>query len=202
MLALNFDIMSFDWSDDRNSWLFLEEVIIDETVITDSTDVLEYTFSGGNQGWTYAGTIPPYDTPLSRDTGGHLGLNPDGSTNAFSYWLSPDVPLEHDTLYRAHFEMSSSATGMDIAVQFRLRVNQKGSWQAWNRIVNSNLGQAPTSSGAKIYSVLFNPMVTGTDDNAVVFNFDIMSFDWTDDTFSWLYLESTDLDKISFSPGL
>ncbi|MCD6385331.1 hypothetical protein J7M23_06095, partial [Candidatus Sumerlaeota bacterium] len=88
----------------------------------------------------------------------------------------------------------------DDVVQFRLRVNQKGSWQGWNRVVNSYNQQSPSASEWKTYDVIFSPNVTGTSDNLAVFSFDIMSFDPNDDVASWLFIESVQLDEISISP--
>jgi hypothetical protein len=45
---------------------------------------------------------------------------------------------------------------------------------------------------------VFDPDVTGSGDTHVVWNFDIMSFDWTDDANSWLYLETAILEQVSF----
>ena len=121
------------------------------------------------------------------------------SRNCFSYWVSPGNSIEDAKVYRARFEMKSSVTNPDDAVQFRLRVNQLGSWQAWDRGVNSNMGQAP-STVSKTYDVIFDPNVTDTTDNAAIFSFDIMSFDAGDDVSSWLYLESAILEEITISP--
>ena len=41
------------------------------------------------------------------------------------------------------------------------------------------------------------PNIAGTTDNIVVFSFDIMRFEPSDDLYSWLYLESRSLDEIS-----
>ena len=96
--------------------------------------------------------------------------------------------------------MKSSVTDADDAVQFRLRVNQKGSWQAWDRTVNSNYQQGPSDNEEKIYAVIFNPNVMDIDDGAAVFAFDIMSFDPTDDVTSWLYLQSITLEEVIITP--
>ncbi|MCD6386428.1 hypothetical protein J7M23_11720 [Candidatus Sumerlaeota bacterium] len=200
IITLSFDIMSFDPGDDTNSWLYLEEVRIQEATITNTTQVLSYNFRSGTDGWQFAGAVSPYDEPITSTTGGHLGLSADGSTNCFSYWYSPDISIEDGKIYRAQFEMSSDVTDPDSAVQFRLRVNQKGSWQGWNRVVNSYNQQAPSASEWKTYDVIFNPNVTDTSDNFAVFSFDILSFDPGDDTNSWLYLESVLLSEVTISP--
>ncbi|MCD6386676.1 hypothetical protein J7M23_12995 [Candidatus Sumerlaeota bacterium] len=138
--------------------------------------------------------------PTTTSGGSYLGLSPNGSTNCFSYWFSPDVSIEDGRLYRARFETRSSVRNPDDAVQFRLRVNQKGSWQGWNRVVNSYNQQAPSASEWKTYDVFFNPNVTDTSDNLAVFSFDILSFSPADATTSWLFLESLRLEQVTITP--
>ena len=96
--------------------------------------------------------------------------------------------------------MGSSATDPNDTVQFRLRVNQRDSWQAWSRIVASYNGQAPSTSNDKTYNVFFDPKVMGTTDDLAIFSVDIMSFDPADATDSWLYLESMKLEEITLNP--
>lgn len=200
VVTFSFDIMSFDPGDDINSWLYLEEMNLEEVSITTTSAVLSYDFESGSEGWQFAGTIPPYDEPRTNYDAGHIGLSPDGSTNCFSYWYSPDVNISDGRLYRARFELSSSETYANDSVQCRLRVNQKGAWQGWERVVNSNYYQSPSQSEWKTYSVLFSPKVTDTSDNLAVLSFDIMSFDPNDATTSWLYLESVQIEEITVVP--
>jgi len=96
--------------------------------------------------------------------------------------------------------MSSNVTNPDDAVQLRLRVNQKASWQAWDRVVNSHNQQAPASTDWKTYDVIFNPNVTGSTDNFGALSFDIMSFDSNDDANSWLYLENALVEEVMITP--
>jgi hypothetical protein len=118
--------------------------------------------------------------------------------NCFSYWFSPDITIENFQTYRAQYTVNSSSTDADSTVQFRLRVNQKGSWQAWDRVVVSNNNQAPPPM--RNYSVIFDPNVTGTEDDTTVFSFDIMSFDPNDDLYSGIYLESMALQEVIIRP--
>jgi len=200
LVVFCFDIMSFDPGDDTTSWLYLEELTVDECNVSTSTELMRYEFTGGSEGWQFAGAVSPYDEPITSSTGGHLGLSADGSTNCFSYWYSPDISIEDAKIYRARFEMSSDMTEPDDVVQFRLRVNQKGSWQGWNRVVNSYNQQSPSATEWKTYDVIFNPNVTGTSDNLAVLSFDILSFDPGDTTTSWLFLESLRLEEITITP--
>ena len=85
----------------------------------------------------------------------------------------------------------------DEAVQFRLRVNQKGAWRAWDTVVSSNPGHAPSLGNPKDYTLYFEPTVTGPEDELVTFSFDIMNFTWTDDATSWLFLDSVIVDVVT-----
>lgn len=199
-VVASFDIMSFDPNDDTFSWLYLDQMTVDEATITPGAQVIIYDFASSTQGWGYAGQIPPYDEPTTSTSGGQLGLNPNGSVNCFSFWVSPDITIQQGTAYQAQFTMKSSVANPDSAVQFRLRVNQLGSWQAWARGVNSFNQQAPSNTQPKTYEVIFNPDVTGSGDSLVKLSFDIMSFDPSDDTSSWLYLDSAVLQEVTINP--
>ncbi|MCD6385427.1 hypothetical protein J7M23_06575, partial [Candidatus Sumerlaeota bacterium] len=179
---------------------YLEELIVDEVSYATDTVVASYDFVSDSEGWQFAGTISPYDTPLSSVIPGSLGLSANGSTNCFSYWYSPDIPIQENKVYRALWRVASNVTEPDECVQFRLRSNQKGSWQAWSRLVNSNYQNAPTTGSPKDYYFILTPDITGTDDNLLVFSFDIMSFDPSDDTSSWLYLDAVRLEEITIIP--
>ena len=159
-----------------------------------------YTFSSTAEGWQFAGQIPPYDAPNSTSGSGRIGLSAGGSTNCFSYWYSPDVQVEDGKVYRARWTVGSGAPGTDSAVSFRLRVNQKGSWRAWETSVNSNLGHAPSSGSSKDYDLYFSPTVTGTSDDDALFSFDIMSFDSADNEYSWLYLQELRVEEVTVTP--
>ena len=199
-LVFSFDLMSFDWGDDATSWLYLDELILEETQVLSQSEILSYNFDTGSEGWVFVGDISPYDGALSFTEAGEIAMSPDGSTNCFSFWKSPDVSIEDGKYYRLSFTVKSTAVDPDETVQFRLRCNQKGSWQAWNRIVNSNLGNAPGAGAPQDYQLFFNPGVTDTEDNMAVFSFDLMSFDWLDDVDSWLSLDNLVMEEITLSP--
>ena len=100
------------------------------------------------------------------------------------------IDIENDKFYIITWDVGSSTTSMNMAPEFRLRINQKGSWQAWDRVVYSNLGRAPWVMEDKEYKVFINPQVTSLDEALLVLSFDLMSFDTSDDTDSWIFLES------------
>lgn len=200
VVVFSFDIMSFDPADDTTSWLYLDELQLEKVSLFITKEVTEYTFGSGNDGWTFMGRVDPFDEPLTTETMGSIGLNPNGSVNCFSYWYSPDIPIENNKAYRARWKVKSSATNADNCVQFRLRANQKGSWCAWTRTVNSYLQNAPSSSESKKYELFITPTVTGSSDDDIVLSFDILSFDPSDDTNSWIYLDSLLLEEATIVP--
>ncbi len=159
-----------------------------------------YTFLNDEQGWTFAGTIPPYDLPTSIVELHHIGLSPNGSSDCFSYWESPSIYIGDGEYYRVRWLMKSDCYDYDGSVQFRLRVNQEGAWQAWNRIVTSNNRQAPSGGYGTWYEVFLTPESTAPIDESLILNFDIMSFAWDNDTNSWLYLDSFYLEEIVLIP--
>jgi hypothetical protein len=199
-IILNFDLMSFSNLDDPASWILLDETIIDEVYVWGGALNTANSFEKDTEGWNFAGHILPYDYPAESHPGGYLGLNAVGSSNAFSFWESPGMILPSGIWYRARFDVSSSCPDPDKAVQFRCRINQKGSWQAWERIVNSNNGQAPAMGEWLPYEVIINPIVTDISDSQVVASFDIMSFDANDNVFSFIYLGNFSLDQIGINP--
>lgn len=158
--------------------------------------LIHYTFELNEEGWQFANEIPPFDMPMVTTLVGKIGLSPGGSTYCFSYWFSPEVLIENGKLYRSSWTVGSNVSNPDTAVQFRLRINQKGAWSAWNRVVNSNFSQAPDAENHKTYHIFFRPEVSGTQDNTVIFSFDILSFDNGDDVNSWLYLDELIVDEV------
>jgi hypothetical protein len=199
-IILSFDMLSFNWFDDTDSWLYLDEVLVEAVTVNTVTETTRFEFDTGAEGWIFAGDIAPYDTPVTSIDSGHLGLSPGESYNCFSYFYSPDIDIEDLKAYRASFLMSSSVSDNNDAVQLRLRVNQKDSWQAWDHGISSYNGVAPSSSDWKEYTVMFLMKVTSADDDIIACSFDILSFDPADDETSWLYLERLILDEISINP--
>ncbi len=195
-----FDLLSFERLDDCFCRLCLDALTVTRVGRITGEQVVEYDFAAGTEGWQFVGQAGAFDEPGTSDIDGRLGLTPFGSTNCFSYWESPDIDIKDGRVYRARYTVASDVTDANDAVQFRLRFNQKGSWQAWERGINSVNQQAPSSAGAKVYDLFLNPSVTGEEDDVGVFSFDIMSFDANDDTNSWLYLDSFLLEKALIVP--
>ncbi len=160
----------------------------------------QYDFTSDSEGWTFFGPVSSYQVPITTDQNGHIGLCPNGSSNVFSYWYSPDVQIKDGKTYFATWLMDSSAAAADSTVQFRLRVNQKGTWSAWDHIINSFLSHAPYTGNPETYSIYFDPHVSGAGDEYVQCSFDILSFNPDDDVSSWVYLEAILVDEIFVTP--
>jgi hypothetical protein len=200
-MVFSLDLLSFDMSDDVSSWIFVDELLVELVNAMSGPQLVMYDFEAGADGWMFAGPIPPFDAPLSSAAGGSLGLDPNGSTNSFSYWFSPDVGMASSTMYRVVWEVESTASDADETVQFRLRQNQKGAWAAWNRTVSSNLDNAPAAGIPKLYDVIVSPVVTGIgDDDKLLLSFDILSFDAADDENSQLLLNEVIVEETTISP--
>jgi rhodanese-related sulfurtransferase len=198
-VVMSFDIMSFDPADDVNSWLYLEEMSVEHVSLFTSKDHEIYYFSSPGE-WTFKGQLLPYDEPSSSDDNSRIGLSPAGSANCFSYWESPDIQINSGKTYRAIYKVESSITDSDNVPAFRLRVNQKGTWSGWGRMVTSNLSNAPSTGSPFPYTVILDPVVTGPGDNDVVLAFDILSFDTMDDMDSWVYVNSVVLEELTIQP--
>ncbi|MCD6385012.1 hypothetical protein J7M23_04465, partial [Candidatus Sumerlaeota bacterium] len=164
------------------------------------TPVAHYDFETTQQGWVFHGQVPGFDVPDSSYESGALGLSPNGSTNCFSYWESPEIQIEDGKWYRSLWMLGSSVSDPDLVPQFRLRVNQKVSWTSWMKVVNSYNQMAPSNTQYKQYELHFDPIVQGNGDEMVVLSFDILSFDPGDDTTSWLYLDEVTVEELTSIP--
>jgi len=198
--VFNFDIMSFDPGDDTNAWLYLEEVWVDVVEIIPQATIGDYHFTSDAEGWEFHGAVTPFDTPLSAVNLDMIGLSPAGSSNAFSYWESPYNTIQDGDIYRVWYEMRSSVSDADQSIQFRLRLNQVGTWFSWGRIVTSNLGNAPSVSTARFYPIILHSIVSDTTDDDLVMSFEIMSFDVMDDVNSWIFLDRAYMEEVDVTP--
>jgi len=160
--------------------------------------LLWFHFDYRDQGWDFAGTIAPFDEPNAKWDLKRLGLSPAGLANCFSYWGSPEIILEKDKVYRASWQVSSSANVADKALDFRLRANQLGNWRYWATNIISLNDAAPTTQ-TKTYDLIILPEMDSTTDS-IVLSFDLMGFDPANDLQSWLYIDQVCLDEVSITP--
>ena len=191
---------SFDSLNDTSSWIYLEEASVDSVASSELLTLEIYDFSYGDDGWQETTSIPGFNSALSSSDTGQLGLCPNGATNVFGYWFSPDIAVQDGKVYKARFNIRSSVTDPDDTLQIRARAFQKTSWQAWDRGINSFNQQAPSSTTTGAYDVYITPNVTSLDDAYCGFGFDLMSFDPSDDVNSWIYLDSFEFYEVSITP--
>ncbi len=199
-VVLAFDIASFAVEDDTNSTVSLDEVVVDQASLFTSKEVGEYSFESDAEGWLFQGEVAPYDTPNSLVSNGTIGLSPQDSWYCFSYMYSPDFTIDDGKTYRAVWTLASDTPTTGTCPQFRLRANQKATWSSWNRVVSSNLGNAPWSAEDKEYSLFFDPGVSGSSDDKMVFSFDLMSFAPDDDLNAEVYLDNVLIEEITIQP--
>ena len=161
-----------------------------------SNVVASYSFEADAEGWQFAGTIPPFDTPASAWSSGKISLSPQGSSNCSSFWKSPAIEIEKSKVYRIRWTVGSTATNADESVDFRLRVNQLGNWRAWETLIYSTNASAPSASEPKTYEQVIIPqMNTQTDE--IELSFDILSFDVSNDLYSWLNLDEVVVERVN-----
>ncbi len=157
---------------------------------------ISFDFEEGTDGWQFRGQIPPYNIPATSTGDGRLGLSPQGQTNTFSYWESPEVQILKGKIYRARWTVSASVTDPHLALEFRLRANQLSNWNYWDRGVLSFNNSSPTSDNPKIYDMVMIPQMED-DTDTVCFSFDVLGFNPDDDLDSWIYLEQLDINEVN-----
>jgi hypothetical protein len=167
--------------------------------VNDWVAPVTFDFESDTQAWSFVGNIDPYDSPVSSYSSGMLGLSPDGSSNCFSFWSSPEVLITQGQVYLAQWTVMSSVSDPDMAVEFRLRANQTGNWTSWTRSVASYNNASPTSSAAKVYDMILAPDMDTASDN-IQFAFDVLGFNPGDDLSSWLYLDTLDFQEVTIVP--
>jgi hypothetical protein len=197
--VLDFDIMSFDLNDNVNSIIHIDHVTVERIMFDYQGTPYTWSFLAAPEGWTFAGTIGGYDVPGSGWSSGHLMLKPNGSSNCFSYWKSPDATISQNRAYRCRYALRSSVTDRSKCVQFRARANQPSNWRAWEHVVPSIGTNSPVSTDTYEYDFMIIPQMT-TPTDTIQLAFDIMSFDPNDDTNSELYLEAVYLNEYIISP--
>lgn len=154
-----------------------------------------YDFESGLEGWAFRGQVIPFESAVSADSGGHIGISPQGSAYCFGFWDSPPIQLETGKEYRVRWRISSSVNDPDRTLEFRLRANQQSNWRCWTTGVMSLGSAAPSSTNPKTYDLGIIPQGTTTD--TVRLSFDLIGFRPEDDLSSWIYLEDVTLQEIT-----
>ena len=185
-----------------NASVNLQSVTIEELDSTTPTSqIVHYTFDNDLEGWVYAGYINPFAEPVSGYETSRVALSPDGSTNAFSYWLSPDITVEKDKAYRARFNICSSVSDPADAIDFQLRCVQPGVWRSW--VTGVFLGDAsiyPSATDPRTFDLYIFPQTDNPTDT-IQLTFDLLSFNVSKDTNSWVYLEDVIVEEITLNPA-
>lgn len=198
-LVFSYDLLSFNPNDNSNAWIYCDSVVVEEVDVLSVTTVAQYEFNESEDGWIFSGALPGLSEAQQLISPSGIGLSPNGSPNCFGFWMSPDITVEKDKLYRATYSVSSNNDSPQTTPQFRLRVAEPENWRGWMTTVDSADGQTPYNGYSLDYSVLFDPQTT-KDSTTANLAFDIMSFNTDDNTAAELYLESAMLEEIEVIP--
>ena len=156
---------------------------------------ITYGFDNDTDGWSFAGKVGTFDEPATSWEPSRIGLSPNGSTNCFSSWLSPDFLVKKDKKYRTQWTISSSVSNSDCAPDFRLRANQLSTYLY--SITNIfSFGDAAPDTGTKTYELCFEPRIEGNQDAANI-SFDIINFISGNDPDAWIFLEQVDIHEFN-----
>ncbi len=202
-IVLSFDLMRFDPANDLQSWLYIDQVCLDEVSITPIVPAViqaHYSFNNYIEGWEFQGKIGDFNEPVPVVLPGQIGLSPNGSPYCFSYWLSPEIEVEKDRVYLVSWQVSSSTTDPDRVVDFRLRCNQTSNLRAWVTGTYFSTGAAYPAGGVpRTYQLIILPQMS-TESDTVRLAFDIMSLDRANDLNSFIYLEEVTIQEYVIQP--
>jgi len=187
---LSFDVLNFDPSDAAFARMSLSSARIDWIGDADRSGgqrVTNFTFGGGNSGWSSLPMNPVIAKPLVFSTVNGLriqglALPPTSSRPAppeiFGYWgIDTTVPFEANTLYRVRWRVGSTAdAGATLALPaMRMRVNDSSF--KFSALVNiESVGEAallPSTNAPREYDLWLAtpPEIAG---NNWIFSFDYL----------------------------
>lgn len=200
-VILKFDIFNRDATNDLTAWVYLNEVSMEEVnIIPVEAPLHTFNFASDTQGWKYAGKIEPYIEPMKREPPPGLGLSPAGSSNSYSYWLSPDIIVQKDKIYRARFRVSTSVSDPVEALDFNLRCLQPANHRSWiTGTYFSNYSVYPIHNTPRDFDLIIFPQLASPTDK-IQLAFDLLSFDNLKDTHSLIYLHEVELQEIQILP--
>ncbi|MCD6384361.1 hypothetical protein J7M23_01150 [Candidatus Sumerlaeota bacterium] len=158
-----------------------------------------------NERWVQDAAPGQFEVPEFIEEPGHLGLKAN-AINTFGYWTSFDqiIYALPESIYRAEFRVSSTATDCTLVPGFRLRLNRDDYQLATDYVVNSygDGAHSPTTEGKtyEVYCVPFQgPGVTDDAIGGLIASFDIMYFEPSDDPNTVLYLDEINIERIPVS---
>jgi len=183
---------------EANQTLDMGDILLspESTLLPEGSD---FTFADGPEGWALFGS-DSFDAPASTKYGYHLGLSPGGSTNCYGYWGSPFIAFDHKKTYRALFIMTSDQTDPKKVPSFRLRVNSGNNQTVAMLVVNSfDDGDSSPTTDPRTYGLVFS-LPASSSTRGFSISFDIVNIGSDDDTSSWIYLESVEIQEVTVSP--
>jgi len=202
-IVLSFDLMGFDPANDLQSWLYLDQVSMDEVSIAPIVPAVihaHYSFENYTEGWKFQVKIGDFNEPVPIVLPGRIGLSSNGSPYCFSYWLSPEIQVRKDRVYLVSWQVSSSTTDPDRVVDFRLRCNQSSNLRAWVTGTYFSTGAAYPAGGVpRTYQLMILPQMS-TESDTIRLAFDIMSLDGANDLYSYIFLEEVTMVEYLIQP--
>jgi len=204
--TLSFELLNFDPDDTFYGDLLLDSAEVMYHVLDDSKIPWRAEKAYSAEGFTFEEWAPhgapPFTSPEFFYTGEALAVRGDTDrADVFGYWSSPgdDVIIEPGRLYRATFRVDSDVAASDRArvPQFRLRMNETGLQASTFVAVESRGGgeDSPVAGEPRDYTVYFLPpeAIAG---HGLIFSFDFLNFDATDDAGATLRLYSVRVESV------
>jgi len=193
--VLSFDMISLFDSADQQSTISLQELIVEQVNISPQDQVIHYDFENGSQGWTLQNKITPFKEVTGIADSGLLSLSVD-DTNSFGFWESPEIPIEVGKIYRAKFDISSSAADPDRCPWFRVRAERSDTMESVQQVVNSIDHQAPGFPEIKTYQIIIGPISDQQTTPGLKLFFEIATIEITYDRVDSIYLDDALLEEI------
>ncbi len=160
-----------------------------------------YDFEYSPMGWTFIGTVPPYNPLTSGWSAGRIDLTPNG-TNAFGYWASDfEVPLLPGKVFMLTSQVSTTVPNPQNVPVIRFRYTVYDYAQSGEYIMTSTTGQnEPTEAGIN-YKFFFRPAQEYfiSDAPPALFAFDVYNFEASDTVGERISLEHMNIDVIDDS---
>jgi len=173
--------------------------------VTGSSFPITESFDAGTAGWGFTdfGTFGFGSVSSGTETG-RIRLTSTTNVKAFGNWQSPAnfVPAIQGALFRARFNVSSTATDPNNTPAARLRVNSTTNEVAHYLNINSENGgrYSPGPAGLD-YDLIFESPNSGRTGNEDAFSvsFDLINFSPTDPAVGDLALESIEITRADAS---
>lgn len=158
------------------------------TLINPIGGAVDWDFTLGDNDWTAATNIPPFEpAEAAHVPGTGYGIRAT-SFPSFGFLQSPLVPLQTNRRYRVWCTIRTTATSANTAPQFRLRAIEATTNVSALLSLDStdNIMPAPGNSKTFQYSLT---TIAGNLNQSYRFNLDYTFFDPFDEGDAWVYLE-------------